>query len=153
MRLIAFVTLGILLGPAFQSALAKTTSKAHAAHKGFMVFLNWHFLQPAPMIITEHFKKIEDRGPWQRYQGTYGAFDDIEVGVCQGKLTSVRAKTQKIQGGMEAFVSTWLEERLLEKITQKKDSQNSSEFSLVDARAEAACSTLAQKSSRSSRSY
>ena len=116
---------------------------AFRRHKGFMVFLNWHFLQEAPMLVTKHFKRVASKGPWHLYRGHYGGFDQVDVGVCQGKITEVRAKSKPLPGGIGKFLETWLEPRLLKLVVSNSDDQEASRFYIKDPGFSKPCRALA----------
>lgn len=120
-------------------AVTPSSSQLFARHKGFMVFLNWHFQQKAPMIVTKHFKKVSTEGQWQQYQGHYGAFDHIQIGLCQGKITDVLAITTAMPGGIDGFLKIWLEDRLYKMVKTTSDQPNQSSFYISASTNELPC--------------
>lgn len=118
-------------------------TQALSKHKGFMVFLNWYYNEEAPYLVTKHFRKVLQKGEWQVYHGAYGAFHNVEVGVCQGRITEVLAVSKPVAGGMDPFLKTWLEDRLYSKVAMKRDTDEESAFRIADPSPAASCAHLA----------
>lgn len=139
--------LAMLLLSAAQSlgTTPASSSQLYARHKGFMVFLNWHFNEKPPLLVEKYFKKVSKTGPWQLYQGKYGAFEDIRIGACDNRITSVIAKTPALKGGIEPFLKEWLQPTLQGYITGTEDNERQSVFAMNLPDANLNCLTQAKK--------
>ena len=130
------------LGLNLNAGEAFNPTEAYSKHKGFMVFLNWYFLQPAPMIVTKHFKKIKSLGALTHYRGRYGAFHQVDISVCNQKITEVLARTKSLPRGINVFLKTWLEDRLYQKIIIKQDARGESSFLMASSPDNLNCASL-----------
>lgn len=146
MKPFSFYGMFLIVLLSFQGVQAQpiNPTKEFARHKGFMVFINWYYLQDAPMIITKHFRQTMNQGPLKRYKGSYGAFHNIDVTVCRNKITEILAKTRPMAGGIDSFLKTWLEGRLYQNIDYKQDNASESVFLMTDPAANSGCASLAR---------
>ena len=135
-----------LLAFSFLSSMSKAETfnptKAYKNHKGFMVFLNWYFGQPAPMIITKHFRKLKSEGAFSHYRGKYGAFHTVDVTVCEDKIMEVFARTKKLPRGISPLLKSWLEERLYKRLVRTKDEDNESSFFMAAKNLSSRCQSM-----------
>ena len=135
------------------TALGRSQSQNFSKHKGFMVFLNWYFMEPPPFLVKKHFRNTMTKGPWKEFEGSYGAFDKVKIGVCRGKIVQVAASTNKMPGGIKAFLDTWLNPLIKEKLSSHQDMPLRSEMKLVDQRHKSFCQRYATQSRTLSKSH
>ena len=144
-KLIHLVTsLFFLCGAQIGISSTKTSSQHFSKHKGFMVFLNWYFNQPPPYLVTNHFKKTIQKGPWKIYKGKYGGFQNVEIGVCRGKIVEVRATTKALPGGIKKFTDTWLNPKVKEMLSEAQDTSKNSQLVIKDPSKKAFCQAYAR---------